>query len=395
MPVLFPIGGTLAVLVIFLRVQCIKFGVEMQMLRDIIPERLHNPTRIRTALFSAVLGLLLLDLLRRLLRGTLAPALLTGYVWNGLVFGLIIGLAGVGLSLTYDLLGFANFAHGDYISVSAFIGWGSTYLVAGLGEFNLLNLFFLGVGDTVFPRDVGISVTNTPGAVLIGLVVAAVGGAAVALLIDRFVYESIRETGAITLLIASIGVAFTLRFLIVFFFTQNSFGLTVGAWTYGLSLPGGTVNVSAPEIMLVTVAVASMLSVHLLLTQTKLGKAMRAMSTNRDLARITGIPSERVITATWLLGGALAGLAGFMIALFQGTINYQLGWTLLLLVFAGVIMGGIGSVYGAIVGGVLIGLVTRVSQIWIPASFAEAVGFAVMIVILLTRPSGIFGGDTL
>jgi branched-chain amino acid transport system permease protein len=147
--------------------------------------------------------------------------------------------------------------------------------------------------------------------------------------------------------------------------------------------------------MLVTVAVASMVSVHLLLTRTKLGKAMRAMSTNRDLARITGIPSERVITATWLLGGALAGLAGFMIALFQGTINYQLGWTLLLLVFAGVIMGGIGSVYGAIVGGVLIGLVTRVSQIWIPASFAEAVGFAVMIVILLTRPSGIFGGDAL
>jgi branched-chain amino acid transport system permease protein len=132
-----------------------------------------------------------------------------------------------------------------------------------------------------------------------------------------------------------------------------------------------------------------------MLTRTKLGKAMRAMSANRDLARVTGIPSERIITATWVIGGALAGLAGFMIALFQGTITYQLGWTLLLLVFAGVIMGGIGSVYGAMVGGILIGLVTRVAQVWIPASFAEAMGFAVMVIVLLTRPGGIFGGDSL
>ena len=367
----------------------------MSLLRDRTSDWIQNQGRIQTVLFGIVLALLVADVLRRLLGGSLAPSLLTGYIWNGLVFGLVIGLAGVGLSLTYDLLGFANFAHGDYISVSAFLGWGSAYLIAGFGEFDPLNLFFLGVGDTVFPRDIGISVTNTPGAVLVGLAVAAVGGAAVALLLDRFVYRSIRESGAITLLIASIGVAFALRFLLVFLFTQDSFGLTVGALAYELPLQRGTINVTAPELLLVGVAVVSMVSVHLLLTRTKLGKAMRAMSADRDLARVTGIPSERIITATWLVGGALAGLAGFMIALFQGTINYQLGWTLLLLVFAGVIMGGIGSVYGAIAGGVLIGLVTRVSLVWIPASFVEAVGFAVMIAVLLTRPSGIFGGDSL
>jgi branched-chain amino acid transport system permease protein len=367
----------------------------MSTLRDKTAGWVRDRTGVQSALFGAVLTLLFFDMLRRLLGGSLAPSLLTGYLWNGLVFGLVIGLAGVGLSLTYDLLGFANFAHGDYISTAAFVGWGSTYLVAGLGEFAPLNLFFLGVGDTVFPRDVGVSVTTTPGAVLVGLVVAAVGGAAVALLFDRVVYRSMRKTGAITLLIASIGVAFTLRFLLVFLFTQRSFGLTVGAWAYELPLEGGTVNVTASELLLVLVAVVSMVGIHVLLTRTKLGKAMRAMSANRDLARVTGIPSERVVTATWVIGGALAGLAGFMIALFQGTINFQLGWTLLLLVFAGVIMGGIGSVYGAITGGVLIGLVTRVSQVWIPASFAEAVGFAVMIAVLLTRPSGIFGGDAL
>jgi branched-chain amino acid transport system permease protein len=359
------------------------------------PDWLPDRTRVRTVLFVAVLALLALDILRRLAGGSLAPALVTGYLWNGLVFGLVIGLAGIGLSLTYDLLGFANFAHGDYITASAFAGWGITYLVAGLGEFNPLNLLFLGVGDTVFPRDVGISVVNTPAAVLAGLVIAAVAGAVVALLFDRFVYQSMRKTGAIALLIASVGVAFTLRFLLVFLFTQDSFGLTVSAWRYGIEMPGGTVNISAPELLLVGVSAVAMVSVHLMLTRTKLGKAMRAMSANRDLARVTGIPSERIITATWVIGGALAGLAGFMIALFQGTITYQLGWTLLLLVFAGVIMGGIGSVYGAMVGGILIGLVTRVAQVWIPASFAEAMGFAVMVIVLLTRPGGIFGGDSL
>jgi branched-chain amino acid transport system permease protein len=136
-----------------------------------------------------------------------------------------------------------------------------------------------------------------------------------------------------------------------------------------------------------------MFSVHLMLTRTTLGKAMRAMADNRDLARVTGIPAERVIRTTWIVGGALAGIAGFLIALLQGTITYQIGWTLLLLVFAGVIMGGIGSVYGAIAGGILIGLITRVSLVWIPASFTEAMGFAIMILILLLRPQGLFGGD--
>ena len=367
----------------------------MSTFREMTARLSTNRVRVRNAFFVSIGVLLLLDLIRRLANGTLTPALLVGYLWNGLIYGLVIGLAGIGLSLTYDLLGFANFAHGDYVSVAAFLGWGTTFLVAGFGEFSSLNLLFLGVGDTVFPADLGIGVFRTPIAILAGLLVSAVGGAAVALLFDRFVYQSMRESGAISLLIASVGVAFTLRFSIAFLYTQSSFGLTADAWKYELSLPGGTVNISAPELLLALVSVLAMSGVYFLLTRTKLGKAMRAMSANRDLARITGIPSERVVTATWVIGGGLAGLAGFMIALFQTGINYQLGWTLLLLVFAGVIMGGIGSVYGAIVGGIVIGLVTRVSLVWIPASFTEAMGFAIMIAVLLTRPAGIFGGDTL
>jgi branched-chain amino acid transport system permease protein len=343
---------------------------------------------------GAVIGLLLfIDLARRLTSGDLTAALLAGYIWNGLTFGLIVGLAGVGLSLTYDLLEFANFAHGDYITASAFFGWGTAYLFAGAGEFDPGSLFFLGVGGTLYPGDVGISVASAPAAIVAGLIVAAVAGAVLAVLLDRLVYSSIRQAGTISLLIASIGVAFTLRYLTVYVFTQQSFGLTVSAWVYRIPLPGGKLNISAPSLLLVSVSLLTMLGVHLMLTRTKLGKAMRAMGANRDLARISGIPSERVITTTWLIGGALAGLAGFMIALLQGTITYQIGWTLLLLVFAGVIMGGIGSVYGAILGGVLIGLITRVSLVWIPASFTEAMGFGIMVLILLTRPQGLFGGE--
>ena len=165
--------------------------------------------------------ILLIDLFRRLISGELLISLLVGYLWSGLTFGVIVGLAGVGLSLTYDLLGFANFAHGDYITVSAFTGWGAAYLIAGAGQYDLGSLFFLGVGGTLYPGDIGINVANTPGAIIGGLVVAAVAGAVIAVILDRMIYRSMRESGAITLLIASVGVAFVLRYLTVYVFTQQ------------------------------------------------------------------------------------------------------------------------------------------------------------------------------
>ncbi|TKX81831.1 branched-chain amino acid ABC transporter permease [Halorubrum sp. SD626R] len=360
---------------------------------DTIRERLpfaEHAIKVTATIFGLVV---LLDMIRQLTTGELTVALIASYLWRGLAYGLVIGLAGVGLSLTYDLLDFANFAHGDYITISAFVGWGVAYLVAGFGQFSPGSLLFLGVGGTVYPQDVGISVTAAPVAILVGLIIAALVGALLAVALDSAVYKSMRGAGNITLLIASVGVAFVLRYAAVFLFTQQTFGLTADSWSYEIGLPGGAVRITSASLLLIIVALVMMIAIHLLLTRTKLGKAMRAMGANQQLARVTGIPSEKIVRRTWLIGGALAGIAGFMIALLQGTINYQIGWTLLLLVFAGVIMGGIGSVYGAIVGGILVGLITRVSLIWIPASFTEATGFAVMILILLTRPAGIFGGD--
>jgi branched-chain amino acid transport system permease protein len=157
---------------------------------------------------------------------------------------------------------------------------------------------------------------------------------------------------------------------------------------------GGFV-INAHEVTIVLASLVLMAGVHLLLQRTTLGKAMRAMADNRDLAQVTGIPVERVIKTTWVLGGGLAGAAGYLIILTRGTIKFDVGWLLLLLIFAAVILGGIGSVYGAIVGGLVIGLASKVSLIWLTgefSSFARPVAFGLMIFVLLFRPSGIFGG---
>ena len=137
-----------------------------------------------------------------------------------------------------------------------------------------------------------------------------------------------------------------------------------------------------------------MLAVHLLLQTSKLGKAMRAMADNKDLARVTGIPTDRVIRFTWVLGGGLTGVAGYTWVLWQGSFGWFDGWLFLLLVFAAVILGGIGSIYGAMAGGVIIGLALALSTIFIPSSLAKASAFALMIVVLVVKPSGLFGGRT-
>jgi branched-chain amino acid transport system permease protein len=188
-------------------------------------------------------------------------------------------------------------------------------------------------------------------------------------------------------------VAFALRYFIALVF-----GKSRRIVTDQQSLPSFTysgVIVDAHEVTLVVVAIALMLGLHFVLQQTKLGTAMRAMADNRSLAQVTGIPTERVIRSTWMLGAGLTGAAGFLLALSQTSIVFTSGWRLLLLIFAAVIMGGIGSIYGAIAGGLVIGLASKVSLVWLTGdltSLARPTAFALMILILLFRPSGIFGG---
>ena len=352
-----------------------------------------NPLAVAIGLLAV---LLVGDFLLGIVTGRIPVSRVGSLAWDGLMRGLIIGLAGIGLSMTYSILNFANFSHGDYITSGAFMGWAVTYLIAGYGTAKTGSLLLIGAGGDVFGSALGIAIASTPVAILLGLIVACVGTVALALFIDRFVYRPMRDEGGITLLITSIGVAFALRYLIVFVFSTKNRGTTAAQNVPGwdLYLLDGTVTVTAHDLTLLIATIGLMGGVHLLLQRTKLGKAMRAMADNEDLALITGIPTEQVIRWTWIIGGGLTGVAGFLMVLWQGTIDFQFGWLLLLLIFAAVILGGIGSIYGAIAGGVIIGLTMNLSILWIPSAFARASAFAIMILILLFRPEGLFTGRT-
>lgn len=341
-------------------------------------------------LLLAMLGILLLDLVRRFVTGALAPGQFTSLLWNGFVDSLYIGLAAIGLSMTYSILQFANFSHGDLVTAGAFSGWTVAYLIGGIGVADFGSRLLLDADGGARAGELGMSVVGSPIAIIAGLIAAAVLTILIALAIDRLVYKKMRKAGGIALLIASIGVALALRYLIALFYTVDSRGLVASAPFREIPVIGIEVNLH--EATLVISALTLIIGVHLLLQYSKLGKAMRAMSDNRDLALVTGIETERVITSTWIIGAGLAGVAGYLIVLDQSQISINFGWFLLLLIFAAVILGGIGSIYGALAGALIIGITINVSLIWIPSDLNEVAAFTLMILVLIFKPDGLLGG---
>ena len=360
-----------------------------------------DSARARPGLLLVVLfgGLLLVDLAAKLaglsvgpIGGALSADRLGSNLWNGIIIGLVVGLAGIGLSMTYSILSFANFSHGDLLSTGAFTGWGVAFLIAGFGDIPARALLTVRDAGNATAGDVGAHVLSTPVAILVGLAAAFVITAAVALALDRAFYKPMRDRDGISILIASIGAALIVRYAIQFVYGSDRRGVTASLDASNLAFDPLGLSVNAHDLTIVVAALGLMLAMHFMLQRTKLGTAMRAMADNKDLALVTGIPAERVVTATWIIGGGLAGASGYLYVLLRGTIQFDFGWLLLLLIFAAVILGGIGSVYGAIAGGLVIGIVFTTSTIWIPSDFNEAAAFAVMITMLLLRPEGLFGG---
>ncbi|ACM57675.1 branched-chain amino acid ABC transporter permease [Halorubrum lacusprofundi] len=360
-----------------------------------------DSARARPGLLLVVLlgGLLLVDLAAKLAGFSILPIgeaisidRLGSNLWNGVVIGLVIGLAGIGLSMTYSILSFANFSHGDLLSTGAFTGWGVAFLIAGFGDIPVRALLTVGDAGSATPGDIGAHILSTPVAILVGLLVAFAATAAVALALDRAFYKPMRDRDGISILIASIGAALIVRYVIQFVYGSDRRGVTAAIDASNLAFDPLGLSVNAHELTIVVAAIGLMLAMHFMLQRTKLGTAMRAMADNKDLALVTGIPAERVVTATWIIGGGLAGASGYLYVLLRGTIQFDFGWLLLLLIFAAVILGGIGSVYGAIAGGLVIGIVFTTSTVWIPSDFNQAAAFAVMITMLLLRPEGLFGG---
>lgn len=277
---------------------------------------------------------------------------------NGIILGSIIALAAIGLSLAYKILNFANFAHGEFMTLGAYL----TFLFSAS-----LKIDFIA-------------------SALMAMILVA----AIAVVLDSLAWKPMRSRRAsrTTIMILSIGVSLFMRNSLIAIFNPDvkRFALPLRE---GISM-GGIVFTEF-QIAVVLIAFAAMLSVHLLLSRTSLGKSMRALADNADLARISGINVDRVIRSTWGISMGLAALAGIMYGLVTH-INPSMGWSIILPVFAAAILGGIGNAYGAMAGGIVIGLAQEVSTAFLPGEYKVAVSFFIMIAVLLFRPKGIMGG---
>lgn len=277
---------------------------------------------------------------------------------NGLKFGLIIAMTAIGLSLIFGTTGLINFAHGDLVALGAFL----TYF------FNVV----LGLHLVI--------------AAVIGVVVSA----AFSGFIDRWLWRPLRRrrTGLISMLVVSIGLAFVVRHVILFFFGGSRRPFAQYAIQQGIDF--GPIRLQPVEMWIMGLSVLILVGVALMLTYTRLGKAMRAVADNRDLSESSGIDVQRVILSVWVLGGALTATGGVFLGVIE-SVDYLMGFRLLLLMFAGVILGGLGTAYGAMLGSMLVGLVSEVSAVFFSSQLKYVWALGVLIIILLVRPQGLLG----
>lgn len=292
----------------------------------------------------------------------------------GIISGSIITLGAVGLSLTYGILNFANFAHGDIMTLGAFLALVCLTLMQALR-----------IPATTF----GALSFGLP--MVLALMMAMVLTGGVAILIDRILYRRLRKSGRIVLLIASVGVAFGLRNVIQFIWgpLPQYYNAEI---QLARKVPLLGIRIKPDQIFIIGLAAFLVGMLHLFLQKTKTGKAMRAASDNIELARVSGINIDRVILYTWIIGAALAAAAGVLGGLENKFITPNSGWEMLLPIFAAVILGGIGSPYGAIAGGMIIGLSEEISTAFISTAYKPAVPFVIMVAVLLIKPRGLFGG---
>jgi neutral amino acid transport system permease protein len=277
---------------------------------------------------------------------------------QGLRFGLLIALAAVGLSLIFGTTGLTNFAHGELVTFGAIMAY-------------------------AFNTAMGIPL-------LLAAVLTVIVSGAAGWFNDAGLWAPLRRrgTGLIPMMIVSIGLSILLRYIFLYFFggTTKSYAGAEGAKGIG----PGPITLTALDYLSMAISVVVLLAFAFFLLRTRTGKATRAVSDNPALASASGIDVERVIRIVWMAGAALAGLAGVLLGIAQ-QVTFQMGFQILLLIFAAVTLGGLGTAFGALVGSLVVGLITEVSTLFIPAELKYVGALVILIVILLVRPQGILG----
>ncbi len=277
---------------------------------------------------------------------------------EGIKFGLIIAMTAVGLSLIFGTTGLVNFAHGELVTFGAIAAW-------------IINVSF---GIHIIP------------ATILAIAVGAIAGA----VLDKGLWAPLRHrgTGLIAMLVISIGLSILLRYTFLYFFQGRTRPYAQYAVQSALVL--GPIRIAPKDLISIALSLLVLGGVGLVLQRTKIGKAMRAVSDNRDLAESSGINVERVVLFVWMFGSGLAALGGVLLGLGE-QVSWQMGFQLLLLMFAGVILGGLGTAYGALVGSLVVGLFIQLSTLVISPELKNVGALLVLILILLVRPQGILG----
>lgn len=281
---------------------------------------------------------------------------------QGLSFGLMLALAAVGLSLVFGTTGISNFAHGEMVTFGA-----------------VAALFLVGPASLTLPW-------------WLGYPIVVVLGAVFGLVMDMVLWRPLRRrrVGVVQLMIVSIGLSLALRYVFQFFIGGGTSQLPFSS-TEKIPL-FGSVQLSVIDMVSIGISVVVIVAFALWLTRSRLGKATRAIADNPSLASASGIDVDFVVRVVWVVSGAMAALAGILYAYYRPGIKWDMGAQVLLLMFAAVTLGGLGTAFGALIGAIIVGLLVEVSTLFgIPADLKYAVALFILIVILLFRPQGILG----
>ncbi|HMK61019.1 MAG TPA: branched-chain amino acid ABC transporter permease [Dissulfurispiraceae bacterium] len=286
---------------------------------------------------------------------------------NGLTLGCVYAIIALGYTMVYGILELINFAHGEVYMLGAYLGI-------------ILMGFFTVSGFT----GIGLSLVLTT-------VFAAMFCATYGFVMEKVAYKPLRNAPRLSPLISAIGISI---------FLQNFVMLTQGAtdkvfpYKFGnTALIINDVRMTATQVLIIAASAVMMISLRFFVSRTRIGKAMRATSQDQIMATLVGIDVDAIISLTFIIGAAMAAIAGVMVAAYYGLVNYTIGYIAGIKAFTAAVLGGIGSIRGAMLGGVVLGLMESIGAAYISTEYKDAIAFVVLILILLVKPAGIFGRD--
>ncbi|WP_298922311.1 branched-chain amino acid ABC transporter permease [uncultured Roseobacter sp.] len=298
---------------------------------------------------------------------------------DGVLVGSILSLGAIGLTMAMHMLRFANFSHAELLSIGAY----SALVFDGLFE-----VIYPALGSAIGP----LSLTW---ALSLAIILSMVITGASAVLIDRLIFRRVRAKGGeLSMVFASFGVAMIIRNILGLIFGLGS-QLYSKDIVFAMAISRDPLLLIKPDqVFSLVAALIIMIILHLILSRTTFGYALRAVAENPTLAQVSGINLSRMILLIWIIGGGLAAAAGVFYGL-SNQINPVLGRDLVLPIFAATIVGGIGSVYGAVLGGFLVGIASNLALVVLPSGYSPSVPFLIILAVLMVRPTGLFGEERL